>query len=225
MTSRDENAIEAERAKCQFDLTEEIYPGVKTQIQLKSILHSAVSNYQSIQVVETYYGMTLLIDGKTQSSKFDEFVYHESLVHPSLLQSALLSNDEGPTTVFIGGGGELATAREVLRHKSVKRVVMVDLDGDVIEVCKKYLPEWGGEKVATDPRLELIVGDAYAYLMNTEETFDVIIMDISDPIEAGPGKTNRFSNIGTQVVGHRCSHRGHSMQESCYIPKSFTSAP
>ena len=67
------------------------------------------------------------------------------------------------------------------------RVVMVDLDEMVVDVCKKYLPEWGGEEVASDPRLELIVGDAYKYLMETQDTFDVIIMDISDPIEAGPG--------------------------------------
>jgi len=89
--------------------------------------------------------------------------------------------------VFIGGGGELATAREVLRYKSVEKVVMVDLDQAVIDVCKKHLPEWGGEGVATDPRLELVVGDAYKYLRETDRKFDAIIMDISDPIEAGPG--------------------------------------
>lgn len=92
-----------------------------------------------------------------------------------------------PKTVFIGGGGELATAREVLRHASVERVVMVDLDAKVVEVCKEYLPEWGGERVLNEPRFELIVGDAYKYLLETEETFDVIILDICDPIEAGPG--------------------------------------
>ena len=89
--------------------------------------------------------------------------------------------------MFIGGGGELATAREVLRHKSVERVVMVDIDEKVIEVCKEFLPEWGGEKVASDKRLDLIIGDAHKWMMETEEKFDVIIMDISDPIEAGPG--------------------------------------
>lgn len=64
---------------------------------------------------------------------------------------------------------------------------MVDLDGKIVEVSRQYLPEWGGEKVMADPRMELIIGDAYAYLMETTETFDLIIMDISDPIEAGPG--------------------------------------
>ncbi|KAL3932845.1 MAG: hypothetical protein SGARI_003855 [Bacillariaceae sp.] len=102
-----------------------------------------------------------------------------------MLRSALIGG--APKSVFIGGGGELATAREVLRHKSVERCVMVDIDGKVIEVCKKYLPEWGGETVTNDKRLELIVGDAHQWMMESKETFDVIIMDISDPIEAGPG--------------------------------------
>lgn len=64
---------------------------------------------------------------------------------------------------------------------------MVDLDGKVVDFCTEHLPEWGGLAVRNDPRFELVVGDAYAYLFNSKETFDVIIMDISDPIEAGPG--------------------------------------
>lgn len=140
-----------------------------------------------------------MTDGKTQSAEHDEFVYHETLVHPPLFWSAILSgrDDNGggdgrktggaPKTVFIGGGGELATAREVLKHNSIERVVMVDIDPEVIEVCKKHMPEWGGEAVASHPKMELVIGDAHKWLMETDESFDVIIMDISDPIEAGPG--------------------------------------
>lgn len=106
-------------------------------------------------------------------------------MHPALLKVA--SEGTAPKTVFIGGGGELATAREVLRHKSVEKVVMVDLDGELVDICKQYLPEWGGEAVLSDPRFQLIVGDAHAYMLETTDIFDVIIMDISDPIEAGPG--------------------------------------
>jgi len=187
-SSNHDKAIEAERAKAGFYFSEECSPGIKVQMQLNAILHNTKSPYQSIQVIDTYWGRTLVTDGKTQSAQHDEFIYHETLVHPPLLKSAMLSKDGVfPTSVFIGGGGELATAREVLRHKSVQRVVMVDLDEVVIDVSKDYLPEWGGDEVASDPRLELIVGDAYTYLMDTSDTFDVIVMDISDPIEAGPG--------------------------------------
>lgn len=107
------------------------------------------------------------------------------MVHPALIKCA--SEGKAVESVFIGGGGELATVREVLRHKSVKRVVMVDLDSKIVEFSKQYLPEWGGEKVASDPRVILVYGDAHEYLLNTPDVFDLILMDISDPVEAGPG--------------------------------------
>jgi len=107
-------------------------------------------------------------------------------VHPALLRYAAASG-QPPKSVFIGGGGELGTAREVLKHKSVQRLVMVDLDEKVVKLCQKLMPEWGGDTVANNPRLQLIFGDAYKYLMECKETFDVVIMDISDPVEAGPG--------------------------------------
>lgn len=98
-------------------------------------------------MIDSYFGRTLVTDGKTQSAEHDEFVYHESLVHPALFWSAILSNSEksggvsrgggAPKSVFIGGGGELATAREVLKHNTIERLVMVDIDPEVIEVCKK----------------------------------------------------------------------------------------
>ena len=109
---------------------------------LHSILHASLSEFQEVEVIDSFFGRTLVTDGKTQSAEHDEFVYHETLVHPPLLWSAILSGREdgvkkAPKTVFIGGGGELATAREVLRHNTVERLVMVDIDPEVIEVCKK----------------------------------------------------------------------------------------
>ncbi len=179
------SAIDNERSKTGFQFTEAVYPGVELLLQLNKIYTRTESQFQEIDVIETVFGKTLVTDGKTQSTQIDEHMYHESLVHPPLIQAGLSLNK--PKRVFIGGGGELATAREVLRHKSVEKVVMVDLDEAVVEVSKQYLPEWGGEDVASNPRLELIIGDAYEYLTQCEDKFDAIIMDISDPIEAGPG--------------------------------------
>mmetsp|Transcript_16739 Transcript_16739/g.31710 ORF Transcript_16739/g.31710 Transcript_16739/m.31710 type:complete len:401 (+) Transcript_16739:361-1563(+) len=181
-------AIEDQRSKAGFRFVEAVFPGVDISVELKEIMVSSESEFQKVQAIRTAFGKSLVTDGKTQSTQMDEYVYHESLVHPSLIKNAMDKNGNGPKSVFIGGGGELATAREVLRHLSVERLVMVDLDEHVLNVCKQYLPEWGGESVVKDPRLELIIGDAYAYLTEEcQETFDVIIMDISDPIEAGPG--------------------------------------
>ena len=163
------------------------------EMELRQIMVSTNSKFQKVSVIETPFGKTLITDGKTQSAQVDEFMYHETLVHPALIKAGLnrgssdVNKSNKPKKVFIGGGGELATAREVLRHKSVDKVVMVDLDEVVVDVCRKYLPEWGGDEVATNPRLELIIGDAHEYLMNCKDSFDVVIMDISDPIEAGPG--------------------------------------
>ena len=142
----DDDLIEKERAKSVFRYTEDIAPGLKLDMTLTAIHHTTVSEFQQVQVIDTHFGRTLVTDGKTQSAQHDEFVYHESLVHPSLFWSAILSNNnnnngsgkkKGPKSVFIGGGGELATAREVLKHTTVERLVMVDIDPVVIDVCKK----------------------------------------------------------------------------------------
>jgi spermidine synthase len=139
------------------------------------------SKFQHIQIIETAeFGKTLVLDSKTQSALRDEFIYHESLVHPVML------NHPCPKRVYIGGGGELGTAREILKHKSVEKVVMVDIDEQVVNFCKRDLPEWH-DGCIDDERLELHYTDARGFLAKSEEKFDVIIMDIADPIEAGPG--------------------------------------
>jgi len=178
--------IDEQRAKAGFTFREDVAPGLVLEARLNKIYHDTHSDFQSICVINTYFGKTLVTDGKTQSTQFDEFAYHESLVHPALLNFAH-HNQRGAKTVLIGGGGELATAREILRHTSIEKVVMVDLDEKVVDVSVEYLPEWGGMGVKNDPRFELIIGDAYEYILNCKNTFDCIIMDISDPIECGPG--------------------------------------
>jgi len=164
-----------------FWFSEDVTPDLRTAMRLKGMAYEDASQFQRIQIVETVpFGKTLVLDGKSQSARFDEFVYHECLVHPAMLLHGQ------PRNVFIGGGGELATAREVMKYATVEKCVMVDLDEKVVEVCKKELPEWGAG-CTDDERLEVVCTDAYAWLKEHEQAFDVIIMDIADPIEAGPG--------------------------------------
>ena len=115
--------IEDQRAKAGFRYSEDIAPGLEVSMDLHKIHTRTLSEFQKIDVIETYFGKMLITDGKTQSAQSDEFAYHESLVHPPLIQSALLAGgtdgSDKPRSVFIGGGGELATAREVLRHRSM----------------------------------------------------------------------------------------------------------
>ena len=125
------------------------------------------------------FGRTLVLDGKTQSSEADEFVYHEALVHPAMV------THPNPERVFIAGGGEGATLREALAHASVKSAVMVDLDGEVVDICRRFLPNHH-RGAFDDPRVELHFADARQYLETTSQTFDVILIDLPDPQEAGP---------------------------------------
>nr|CAN72530.1 hypothetical protein VITISV_036382 [Vitis vinifera] len=125
-----------------------------------------------------YHTPALVIDGKLQSAEIDEFIYHESLVHPALL------HHPNPKSIFIMGGGEGSTAREILRHKTVEKVVMCDIDEEVVDFCKSYLVV--NREAFCDPRLELVINDARAELESREECFDVIIGDLADPIKGGP---------------------------------------
>ena len=113
------------------------------------------------------------------------------LVHPAMI------THPGPERVFIAGGGEGATLREVLYHKSVKQAVMVDIDRDVIEASRRYLPAWH-DGAFDDPRTTLLHQDAKEYLENTDSTFDAIFIDLSDPVEGNPSAllfTERFYKV------------------------------
>jgi len=147
---------------------------------VERILYSGRTKFQRVDIVVTYsFGKCLFIDGVLQSSEYDERVYHESLVHPAMM------THPNPKRVLIIGGGEGATAREVLRHPTVERAVMVDIDGELVELCRKYMPEWS-EGAFEDPRLELVIEDGRRFVEETKERFDVIILDLTDPIPGSP---------------------------------------
>lgn len=152
-------------------------------IQLHSIeevLYRGQTKFQSIEIIQTgAWGKCLVLDGKIQSSEVDEFIYHEALVQPPMI------THHCPETVFIAGGGEGATLREVLSHDMVKRAVMVDIDEEVVAVCQKFLPHYSRGSFA-DKRAELYHTDARDYLAKSRELFDIIIIDLPDPIEEGP---------------------------------------
>ncbi|MFW5666256.1 MAG: polyamine aminopropyltransferase [Coleofasciculus sp.] len=136
--------------------------------------------YQEMYIVETgAYGKALVLDGKWQSCTGDEFIYHEALVHPAMI------SHPNPRQVLVLGGGEGATVREILRWKTVEQVMMVDIDGEVVEACRQHLPEMH-QNAFDDPRTQLVIGDALEILDNMEQQWDIVISDLSDPIEEGP---------------------------------------
>ena len=158
---------------------EGIYPDLSVMLKVRQVYYSGQTAYQKVEVLDSeLFGRSLVLDGKTQSTERDEHIYHETLVHP-----AMFCHPE-PKEVFIGGGGEGGTLREALAHKSVERVTMVDLDPEVVELCRKYLPNHHRGSF-DDPRTNLLYEDARGYLQTTSDFYDVIILDLVDPLEGG----------------------------------------
>ena len=161
-------------------LLETVYPDLAVMLRVQQVLYSGKTEYQQVEVVESnLYGRSLVLDGKTQSTERDEHIYHEALVHPSMIFHP------NPVSVFIGGGGEGGTLREVLSHPTVWRAVMLDLDEQVVELCRQHLPNHHRGSF-DDPRVQLLHQDARAYLNSPGEGFDVMVMDLVDPLEGGP---------------------------------------
>jgi spermidine synthase len=169
--------------------------------EVKTVLFSKKTPFQQIEIVEFGdYGRALVLDGKVQSTQTDEFIYHEVLVHPAMLTHPT------PKRVLVIGGGEGATLREVLRHRSVERALMIDIDREVVEVSRKMLPEFHAGAY-DDPRSELVFEDARRWIETHDEIFDVIIIDLSDPIEEGPCY-RLYTREFYQLVSRRLSPQG-----------------
>jgi spermidine synthase len=142
---------------------------------------AAQTKFQQVEIMETAsYGKCLVLDGRIQSSQADEFIYHEALVHPGML-----ATEAPPERALVIGGGEGATLREILRYGSIKRAVMVDIDAEVVQLCRRHLPEMH-QGAFEDARTELRHEDARAYLERSTERFDHICIDLVEPLEEGP---------------------------------------
>ncbi|HJN37608.1 MAG TPA: polyamine aminopropyltransferase [Gammaproteobacteria bacterium] len=123
------------------------------------------------------WGRVMALDGVIQSTERDEFIYSEMFAHVPLLSM------DNPSSVLIIGGGDGAVLREVLKHQSVQKVVLVEFDMNVIQTTKEYLPNHC-ENAFEDDRLELIVGDGFDFVHENKFKFDVILCDSTDPIGA-----------------------------------------
>ncbi|KZV37225.1 spe4 protein [Dorcoceras hygrometricum] len=136
---------------------EEIDVDLKWSFALNRVLHKGTSEYQDIALLDTKrFGKVLVIDGKMQSAE----------------------------TVFIMGGGEGSAAREALRHRSINKVVMCDIDKEVVDFCRKHLT--ANHEAFRNTKLNLVINDAKAELERREEKFDIIVGDLADPVEGGP---------------------------------------
>jgi spermidine synthase len=153
----------------------EISPHISVHLECKGVLHSSRSSFQKIEVVESLdFGKMLVLDGVINLTERDEFVYHEMLVHVPLF------SHPDPSEILIVGGGDGGTAREVIKHEGISSIQQVEIDKEVIAISKKYFPSLSSS--LDHPKVDVLLSNAIQYVRETEQTFDVILIDSTDPV-------------------------------------------
>jgi len=143
--------------------------------KIKETLEVRKSGYQTISVYETeYFGKMLVIDGSVMLTQYDNFAYHEMIVHVPM------NAHPNPEKILIVGGGDGGTLKEVLKHRSVKEVVLCEIDEQVIAISKKHFPEF--RSGFSDSRMQVMIDDAAHYIKGKKDYFDVICVDSPDPL-------------------------------------------
>jgi spermidine synthase len=154
--------------------------GFRMTYRVDKVLYELKTEHQDLLLFEQpYFGKMLMLDGATQISKRDEFIYQEMMAHVPLFAHG------NARDILIVGGGDCGIAEEVLKHKTVERLTQVEIDPKVIEFAKEHFPEFTAP-VFADKRFESVIGDGAKYVARTSRRFDVIIVDSTDP--HGPGK-------------------------------------
>lgn len=161
-------------------VNETLYAEWGQRFLVKRELARVQSDFQDIMLFESYsHGRVMLLDGVVQITEKDEFVYQEMLTHVPLLAHG------DAKRVLIIGAGDGGVLKRVLQHRNVEKAVMVEIDGEVIRLCKEHMPDIAGD-AWNDPRAEVIVGDGIDYVRKAEAgSFDVVIVDSTDPIGVG----------------------------------------
>lgn len=154
--------------------------GFRMTFKVDKVLYEMHTKHQHLVLFEQpFFGKMLMLDGATQITKKDEFIYQEMMSHVPLFAHG------NARDVLIVGGGDCGIAEEVLKHKSVRRLTQVEIDPAVVEFAKEHFPEFT-KPVFADERFESVIADGMKYVARTERRFDAIIVNSTDP--QGPGK-------------------------------------
>lgn len=173
-------------------------------IKVKRFLYTGVSPFQEINIIDTYeFGRMLVLYGSIMTTERDEFVYHEMITHVPL------GAHPSPRQVLIIGGGDGGTLREVVKHPDVERATLVEIDEMVVSKCREYLPTIAS--AFDHPRARVLFEDGEKFLSTTRETFDVILVDASDPV--GPAEV-LFQKEFHETVFARLSDDGILVTQS-----------
>mgnify|MGYP000906999003 CR=1 FL=1 len=160
--------------------TERQTGAVGLTLRIRRTLVSERTPFQHLAVLDTeQFGRMLVLDGMVQATVGDEFIYHEMIAHVAL------NTHPCPRSVAVIGGGDGGAIREILKHASVEKAVLVEIDAQVIEASRKYLPEIS--MALDDPRVEIRVEDGLRHVKEHKEAYDVIIVDSTEPVGAAVG--------------------------------------
>lgn len=158
---------------------ENLHPAVGQTFEIDKVLYEGRTAFQKVLIFENRrFGRVLVLDDIVQTTEADEFIYHEMLAHVPLVGHG------AATHVLIIGGGDGGLLEEVLKHP-VERVTMVEIDPEIVDLCREHLPALSGGAFE-DSRTNLVIADGTKFVAETDERFDVIIVDSTDPV--GPGK-------------------------------------
>ncbi len=161
--------------RSNFFITDSDVNGLSYSISLRESVVSYKSDVQKIDIVDTdLFGRILITDGLVMSAEKDEFIYHELLVHVPM------NVKENVRNVLVIGGGDGGTVRELSKYDSIQRIDMVEIDKDIIEITQKNTNLWKGVDFS---RLNLVIGDGFSYVKETKEKYDLVITDISGPVD------------------------------------------
>jgi len=159
---------------------ETLHADFRQALREDRVLYDSETDYQRLRVFENgRFGRVLTLDDVVQTTEADEFIYHEMMAHVPILAHG------SARRVLIIGGGDGGMAREVLRHRTVEQVTMVEIDAGVVEFAKEYLPALS-QGAFDDPKLELVITDGAEFVADPGQRYDVVIADSTDPI--GPGE-------------------------------------
>jgi spermidine synthase len=170
-------------------------------LRVRETLVTDQSPFQTIDIVDTYeYGKMLLLDGRVMITDRDEFVYHDMIAH--VPANALRYQGIEPKTALVIGGGDGGTVRELLKNPSLEKVILCEIDGKVVDYCRKYFP--AVSQALQDPRVIVNIGDGIEFLKDKKNEYDILCVDSTDPIGPAEGLFNAefYRNVYKALTAH-----------------------
>lgn len=163
-----------------FWFSENHTDNVKLSIKVDKQIYSGVSEYQRIDIFDSYeFGKFMILDNLMMVTEKDEFIYHEMIIHTPMAVNPDIKS------VLVIGGGDGGSVRELTKYKGIERIDMVEIDKLVVDVCRKYLPSIAGR--LDDERVSIFYEDGLKYIRKFKDTYDLIVVDSTDAFGPGEG--------------------------------------